>query len=350
MGQQVQWPELSEGLDGIIASARKAGLLTTLNVRSYDQHIAVGDGSGWSIDQRGYATLGVQVRAESDSHAASISRSYACTTFQELVAALPGLIEPICDLRTIVDAACESVPCPRGEMPVILDAGHAAVFFHEVCGHPLEGDIVASGTSYLAPLLGERVAEEYLTVLDDPTAGSSKVAHVIDDEGIPSRPAYLIERGIVREPLLDQRSARLLKLEPNGHARRLNYRHYPIPRMTHTRVAEHAGTLIDALAGIERGLFISKIKIRHMNIASGDFSFIISEARLIEQGQLSAYVGPGLLRGNGLQCLHSIDFVGSDETRFLNAEAGCGKLDQWPLVVSFGQPTIRFRKLTVEPW
>jgi TldD protein len=87
-----------------------------------------------------------------------------------------------------------------------------------------------------------------------------------------------------------------------------------------------------------------------MNIASGEFSFTITEASLIKDSHPGPYVGPGLLHGHGLQCLREIDFIGKDDMHFLNGGGGCGKLDQWPLVVSFGQPSVRFQDLRVEPW
>src|SRR5207248_3563059 len=130
----------------------------------------------------------------------SISRSYSYATLDDLLTELPDLIHPMDSLATIAAATLDTVPCPEGVMPIVLAPGHAAVFFHEICGHPLEGDIVISNTSYLKSWIGRRVAEEWVTLVDDPAPDTSKISHCIDDEGTPSRPAYLIERGVLREP------------------------------------------------------------------------------------------------------------------------------------------------------
>jgi TldD protein len=334
----------------LLEKVQKEGIRVELSLHACDQRVAINDASAWMRDHRCYATVGVRVFIRSSDREKSISRSYSYASLDDLLTQLPDLIHPIDSLATIAAATLDTVPCPEDTMPVVLAPGHAAVFFHEICGHPLEGDIVISNTSYLASWIGRRVAEEWMTLVDDPAPGSSKISHHIDDEGTPSRPAYLIKQGVLQEPLLDKRSASILKLEPNGHGRRLDFRHYAVPRMSHTQVVPHAGTAHEAYAGIKHGIMIYSLKLRHMNIASGDFSFAITEARLIKDGRLGSYISPGLLHGNGLQALREIDFVGADDVRFLNAGAGCGKLDQWPLVVSFGQPTVRFRQLRVQPW
>lgn len=361
MARELHGPRMEEHFDqAVVASkfesllekAQEAGIRAELSVHACDQQVAINDAesSGVKHDHRCYATVGVRVFVRSGEREKSISRSYSYATFDDLLTALPDLIHPMDSLATIAATTLETVPCPEGAMPVVLAPGHAAVFFHEICGHPLEGDIVISNTSYLAPLMGRRLAGEWVTLIDDPAPATSKISHNVDDEGTPSRPAYLIEQGVLREPLLDKRSASLLKLEPNGHGRRLDFRHYAIPRMTHTQMVSHAGTANEACADIKHGLMIYSLKLRHMNIASGDFSFAITEARVIQDGCPGSYISSGLLQGNGLQALREIDFVGGDDARFLNASAGCGKLDQWPLVVSFGQPTVRFGKLWVQPW
>lgn len=332
------------------AALQKAGIHAQVSIHFYDQDVAIGNSFDWQYDHRSFATLGVRVFAQAGEKERSIRRSYAYPSLQMLLEALPNLTDEGDALANTANATLHTVACPRGEMPVILSPGHAAVFFHEVCGHPLEGDIVVNRASYLASRSGDRVAEEYVTLVDDPSPALAKVAYRIDDEGTPARPVHLLKRGMIQEPLLDKRNAHLLGLEPNGHGRRLDFQHYAIPRMAHTQVLPHEGTLEEALDGVQQGILVSQLKLRQMNLLSGDFSFILTEARLIHNGNIGAYISNGLISGNGLQCLREIDFVGADDARFLNAGGGCGKLDQWPLVVSFGQPTVRFRRLRVDPW
>lgn len=241
-------------------------------------------------------------------------------------------------------------PCPEGDLPVVFPPGAASgSFFHEVCGHPLEGDVVARRGSYLALRLGERVAEEFVTVTDDPTEGNSSLHYAFDDEGQPARGTALVERGVVGQPMLSRATARILGQETNGHGRRVSFRHYPLPRMTHTGVAAGPhGTLEQLLAPVGRGLLVQHLVPRHMNLLSGDFSFFILEAREIRDGSLGPLIGPGVLSGNGLQALRDIEAVGGDR-RNLFATRGCRKLDHGPLAVSFTQPSVRFRQLRITP-
>ncbi|MFP2934757.1 metallopeptidase TldD-related protein, partial [Pyxidicoccus sp. 3LG] len=123
----------------------------------------------------------------------------------------------------------------------------------------------------------------------------------------------------------------------------------PLPRMAHTRVEPHQGHLDALLADVPRGLLVQHLLPRQMDLLSGDFSFYIVEAREIVDGRVGRRVGPGILRGNGLEALAAIDAVGAD-AKNLFATRGCRKLDHGPLPVSFGQPTVRFRQLSVSPW
>lgn len=238
-------------------------------------------------------------------------------------------------------------PCPTGDFPIVLAEGSAATcFVHEVCGHPLEGDVVMRRGSYLSERLGKRVAPEFLTVTDGPANEPEGFACAIDDEGTPAATTLLFENGVVRSPLLDRRTARALKLQSNGHGRRVGFRQTPLPRMHHTKV--HAGheSLPSLLAGITRGLYVQHLLPRHMNLLSGDFSFTMSEARWIENGRLGERVLPGVLSGNGLTALGALEALG-DNSRAIMSTRGCRKLEHGPLRISFGQPAVRFSSLRV---
>lgn len=218
-----------------------------------------------------------------------------------------------------------------------------------MCGHPLEADVVARGGSYLAHRLGQRVAEPFVSLSDDPTDGHQALAYRWDDEGHAARPVALLQAGHVATPLLDTRGARLLGLESNGHGRRVGFKHPPLPRMAHTRVEPHQGHLEALMAPLAHGLLVRHLTPRHMNLLSGDFSFYIVEAQEIRDGRPGRRLAPGILEGNGLEALADIDAVGED-LQNLFATRGCRKLDHGPLPVSFGLPTVRFRQLRVRPW
>ncbi|QDE81494.1 TldD/PmbA family protein [Myxococcus xanthus] len=279
--------------------------------------------------------------------------AWRCSAFpdtDQLLADLPALSARVEAMVRALQESAPVQPCPTGALPIVFPPGAAsACFFHEVCGHPLEGDVVARGGSYLAHRRGQRVAGEHVSVSDDPTDAHGALTFAWDDEGHAARLVPLLRGGIVGTPLVDTRSAAVLGLACNGHGRRVSYRHPPLARMGHTRVEPHQGRLETLMADVPHGLLVQHLTPRHMNLLSGDFSFYVVEAREIRDGHLGRRVSPGILRGNGLEALAAIDAVGEDVSN-LFATRGCRKLDHGPLPVSFGQPSIRFRQLYVEPW
>lgn len=301
-------------------------------------------------DHARYALLEVKAFHTEGGTSMDVWRASAFPDMAHLRAALPSLESLVDGLVRELRDTMPAVPCPTGALPIVFPPGAAsACFFHEVCGHPLEGDVVARGGSYLARRLGQRVASEHLSVSDDPTDGRGALAFTWDDEGDAARPVTLLRQGVVDAPLLDVRSALALGRAPNGHGRRVSFRHPPLPRMGHTRVEPHQGHLEALVADLPHGLLVQHLTPRRMDLLSGDFSFYVVEAREIRDGRLGRRVGPGILRGNGLTALAAIDAVGAD-AKNLFATRGCRKLDHGPLPVSFGQPAVRFRELHVQPW
>jgi TldD protein len=301
-------------------------------------------------DHARYALLEVKAFHAEGGATCDAWRAAAFPDVAHLRAALPSLEALVDGLVRELRETTPWLPCPTGTLPIVFPPGAAsACFFHEVCGHPLEGDVVARGGSYLARRLGQRVAAPCLSVSDDPTDGHGALAFAWDDEGHAARAVPLLERGVVGSPLLDGRTALALGRAPNGHGRRVDFRHPPLPRMAHTRVEPHEGCLESLLAGVAHGLLVQHLTPRHMDLLSGDFSFYLVEAREVRDGRPGRRVSPGILGGNGLEALASIDAVGAD-ARNLFATRGCRKLDHGPLPVSFGQPAVRFRGLHVRPW
>ncbi|AGC43071.1 TldD/PmbA family protein [Myxococcus stipitatus DSM 14675] len=334
----------------LVASAHDAGapsldvLLREVERRTlyFDEHTSTQQVSRHAI---------LELKTSVPAHGGSLDawRAFAFPDLTQLHAQLPTLVQHATTLVRELRESSPGVPCPTGVLPIVFPPGAAsACFFHEVCGHPLEGDVVARSGSYLARRLGQRVAGPWLSVSDDPTEGHGSLTLAWDDEGQPAQAVRLLSAGIVDAPLLDSRSACHLGHAPNGHGRRVSFRHPPLPRMAHTRVEPHEGDLDTLLGNLSHGLLVQHLMPRHMDLLSGDFSFYIVEAREVRDGRLGQRVSPGILAGNGLEALASIDAVGAD-ARNLFATRGCRKLDHGPLPVSFGQPTVRFRGLHVRP-
>jgi TldD protein len=239
----------------------------------------------------------------------------------------------------------ESVAAPAGEMVVVLGPGWPGILLHEAIGHGLEGDFNRKKTSAFAGLLGQRVAAQGVTVVDDGTLNDRRGSLTIDDEGTPSACNVLIEDGILIGYMQDRQNARLMGQQPTGNGRRQSFAHQPMPRMTNTYMRAGAHDPEEILAGVRSGLYAKTFGGGQVDITSGKFVFTAAEAYLIENGRIAAPVKGATLIGNGPDCLTRVRAVGNDLA--LDHGIGtCGKEGQW-VPVGVGQPTLRIDGLTV---
>ena len=236
-------------------------------------------------------------------------------------------------------------PAPSGELPVVIAAGGGAVLFHEACGHPLEADAIERGASVFCGKVGERVAAEFVTLVDDGSL-ATQWGHVpIDDEGNPGRRNVLIDKGILTDYMWDRIRSRNAKRESSGNGRRQTYRHLPIVRMTNTFLENGPEDPDEILRQTNRGVYVAKLGGGQVNPATGDFVFGMTEAYMIENGQITHPLRQANLIGNGAEVLQRIDAVGND---FAMAPGGgmCGKMAQ-EAPVGMGQPTLRVSSMTI---
>jgi TldD protein len=230
-------------------------------------------------------------------------------------------------------------------MTVVLGPGWPGVLLHEAVGHGLEGDFNRKGTSAFAKLLGERVASELCTVVDDGTLPARRGSLNVDDEGTPTRRNVLIEKGRLTGYLQDRLNARLMGVAPTGNGRRESFMHYPMPRMTNTFMLAGEDDPEDIIRSVDRGLYAVSFGGGQVDITNGKFVFSASEAYLIEGGKIGAPVKDATLIGNGPDVLTRISRVGADLA--LDEGIGvCGK-DGQSVPVGVGLPTIRIDGLTV---
>ena len=239
----------------------------------------------------------------------------------------------------------ESVPAPAGEMTVVLGPGWPGILLHEAIGHGLEGDFNRKKTSAFAGLLGQRVAAEGVTVVDDGTIAGRRGSLTVDDEGTPSGRTVLIENGILRGYLQDRMNARLMGMEPTGNGRRESFAHQPLPRMTNTFMLAGDRAPEEIIKGVTKGLYAVNFGGGQVDITSGKFVFSASEAYMIENGKVGAPVKGASLIGNGPDVLTRVSAVGNDMA--LDPGIGtCGKAGQG-VPVGVGLPTLRIDGLTV---
>ena len=234
-------------------------------------------------------------------------------------------------------------PMPAGTMPVVMGNEFGGVLFHEACGHGLEADFVSKGSTVYAGQLGQKVASEILTAVDDGSEPTRWGSGTVDDEGTPTRRTVLIEHGVLRSYLHDRRSAGKQGLPVTGNGRRQSYQHLPIPRMSNTFIAAGDASVEQILAATPRGLYARKLGGGQVDPVTGDFVFAVTEGYLIEGGQVGSMVRGATLVGNGPKTLHKVDMIGRDLEL---APGTCGKEGQ-SVPVSVGQPTLRISELTV---
>jgi len=238
-----------------------------------------------------------------------------------------------------------AVAAPAGSMPVVLGAGWPGVLLHEAVGHGLEGDFNRRGTSVFSGQMGELVASELCTVVDDGTISGRRGSLAIDDEGVPGQYNVLIENGILKGFMQDKMNARLMGLAPTGNGRRESYAHLPMPRMTNTYMLAGKSSPQDIIASVEYGLYAPNFAGGQVDITSGKFVFSTSEAYLIENGKITKPVKGATLIGSGIEAMQQISMVGNDLA--LDKGVGvCGKEGQ-SVPVGVGQPTLKLDSMTV---
>jgi TldD protein len=238
-----------------------------------------------------------------------------------------------------------AVAAPAGSMTVVLGPGWPGILLHEAIGHGLEGDFNRKGTSAFTGRLGERVASDLVTVVDDGTLPNRRGSLNVDDEGTPTSRNVLIDKGILRGYMQDRLNARLLGTGLTGNGRRESFQHPPMPRMTNTFMLAGEEAPEDIVRSVSRGLYAVAFGGGQVDITSGKFVFSASEAYLIEDGRITAPLKGATLIGSGPEALTRVTRVGHDLA--LDEGIGtCGK-DGQSVPVGVGLPTIRIDGITV---
>ena len=233
--------------------------------------------------------------------------------------------------------------CPAGVMPVAIDNGFGGVIFHEACGHSLEASSVAYGQSQFTGKLGQKIANEKVTAIDDGTIPNAWGSVNIDDEGTPARKNVLIENGILKSYMIDKFNGRRMGMESTGNARRQSYAYTPTSRMTNTYIAPGTDKNEDIIASIEYGLYAKEMGGGSVNPVTGEFNFAVNEGYLIRNGKICEPVRGASLVGKGSEVIQNIDMVGSD----LDMGQGMCGSSSGSVPTNVGQPLIRVSTITV---
>ena len=240
-------------------------------------------------------------------------------------------------------AMLDARPAPSGKLPVVLKRGAGGVLFHEACGHGLEADLVNKDASVFRGKVGQQVASPLVTLIDDGTFAKEWGTYAIDDEGAPAQRNVLIENGVLTDYMWDLVRARKEGRASTGNGRRETYQVLPMVRMTNTYLPAGLDDPEDIIRDTERGIYCVQLGGGQVDTATGDFVFGMTEAYLIENGEITVPLRAANLIGNGPEALRRIDAVGND---FATWSGTCGK-DGQGVPVSSGQPTLRVSEMTV---
>ncbi len=350
-----------DGPDGDGNAARYVGMLETADAvaRRYDPHviavnahltdelqevwIATSDGR-LVEDRRPLVTLGVQVVASDKKERGSgyvgdggrVSLAFFDRETPEVLAT---------EAARIATVNLAAVPAPAGEMEMIVGAGGGGVLLHEAVGHGLESDFNRRGTSLYSGRVGERVASDLVTIFDDGNLRDERGSLNVDDEGVPGQHKVLVEKGVLLGYMQDRLNARLMGVESTGSGRRQSFRYSPQPRMCNTYMPNGEATFDEIVASTQRGIFAKSFAGGQVEIAKGDFVFMVGEGYLVENGKITAPVRNATIIGNGPEAMMKVVAVGNDG-RLARRHYTCGKGGQY-VPVGVGMPTVKISSITV---
>ena len=342
-----------------VGNARKVALLKEGYFAAREYHEAVRQVSGSLIDvdhrilvanSEGLYTQDRSVRTRMVINAVAEidgeTQTGACAPGRKMGLEMFDMIDP---KEVGLKAARQAVTmagagyCPAKVMPVAIENGFGGVIFHEACGHSLEASSVAYGRSQYTGKLGQVIANEKVTAIDDGTIPNAWGSVNIDDEGRPGQRNVLIEKGVLKSYMIDGFNARRMGMAPTGSGRRQSYSYVPTSRMTNTFIAPGEDRNEDIIRSIDFGLYAKEMGGGSVNPVTGEFNFSVSEGYLIRNGEICEPVRGASLVGKGTEILHNIDMVGSD----LDLGQGMCGSSSGSVPTSVGQPLIRVSSITV---
>jgi TldD protein len=232
-----------------------------------------------------------------------------------------------------------------GEMEVVMSAGESGILLHEAIGHAFEADFNRKKTSIFSDKMGKKVAESFISIVDDGTLISNRGSLNFDDDGNPTERTTLVNEGILTNYMHDRISADFYKVKPTGNGRRQDFRNVPIPRMRCTTMVNGPHKKEEIIASVRNGIYVDNFSNGQVNIGAGDFTFFVKFGYIIENGKLAKPIKDINIIGNGPQALADI-VMAADDSKLSAATWGCGKGGQ-TVPVTMGLPTVKIKKLTV---
>ena len=335
--------EVLRKLDRIARAAGQRIAQVDLALVERMQHVMIANSEGlWVEDDRNYTRVSCSSIAQKDGEKQTGRLSPGALAGFEFVEGLDlewlGA-ETARMALTMIDAKY----APSGKYPVVIDNGFGGVIFHEACGHALETTSVAKGASVFADKMGQQIAHEAVTAIDDGTITGKWGSENVDDEGAPTQRTVLIENGVLKSFMVDKLGGRKTGYAPTGSGRRQSYKYAPTSRMRNTFIDRGPHTLDQIVSSVDYGLYAKQMGGGSVMPGTGNFNFAVLEGYMIRDGKIAEPVRGATLIGNGPQSITKISMV-ADNLDF--AEGMCGSVSG-SVPTCVGQPAIKIDEIVV---
>jgi len=320
--------EIAEILDLCVNCCVTAGDLdkrvtqTMAMISARSLYIGVVNTQGIEVCDKGtFFTAFISIKAKSGDEETSGGDFLSSRTFNK-------------DLRDIsISAAERALECfgrkalrEKYVGPVIFENMSWSELFSTIFTYGISALNVQENRSVYKDKIGEQVAEDYITVIDDGTLENGFGTSAVDDEGCPRQKTPIIERGVLRNYLYDNYSAKREGKESTGNASRQrlfgtpSYANQPSIKPSNLLIMPGKGNLNELIGEIKEGILVkgSLIGALHSNVLTGDFSVTSNNTFKIENGEVSYPLKPCTVAGNLYEALNSVLALGNDLRSFGN--------------------------------
>jgi len=302
--------------------------------------VAASDGT-FARDIRLHQSLGLNVLAADGDHRAGLGRRYGTSGRPDDLRQwdADGSAQEVCSSAgTMLYADYVEA----GQMPAVLANRFGGVIFHEACGHLLETTQVERGTTPFADKVGDLIAHEAVTAIDEGLSDGAFGSLSMDDEGMEPQRTVLIENGVLKRFLSDRAGELRTGHARTGSGRRQGHSFAAASRMRNTFIAAGPHSPDELIASVDQGLYCKSMGGGSVG-PTGQFNFAVEEGYLIENGKLTKPVKGATLIGEAKEVMPRISMCAND----LELAAGfCGSVSG-SIFVTVGQPHIKVDSITV---
>jgi len=331
----------SRDIEGISSSTTRLGIQS-------DRRLVANTEGGWvEVESRLVGVAQATTAQEAGSFEIVTDSSSRVAGWEFFENNWEKLNEMVVRVSKLAKEAVKAKHPKAGVYTVILEPGVVGLFLHEALGHASEGDLVYSNSSILKGRIGEKIAPDFVTIVDDGLVeGGYFVPY--DDEGVVKDKTVVVEKGVLKGFLTSRDTAANLGLKPTGNARVMDYSQPILVRQTNYYMLPGDHTLDELLEDIKIGIYVTHKGARggEVDPAAGTFTFNVGISWLIENGERKELLRGVNLSGSILDMLANIEAIGRDFKVSTSVFGGCGKSGQL-VRVGDGGPYTRVKGLTV---